>query len=208
MIKEFFGLFYLFLRVDLIESFKKRNIRIIYLFYITFFALISSKISMEKKEALLKNLREIITEYIKNKEYIELIDCRDFEVSNLSSLKEIYETLNMFSVAMNIFLKKNENTLFKQSLIESYNAFSHILNGIKSSDTSFNKNVRKAYNHFYRGALDYYKTIIRKEFEKIDKEKLKELRFEEFSSIGIEASNNKIKKEIIDKYKKLVTEIK
>jgi len=43
MIENFFKIFCVFVKADLIESFNKRNIRIIYLFFMAFYNITSKK---------------------------------------------------------------------------------------------------------------------------------------------------------------------
>jgi len=156
---------------------------------------------------LLNQLQIIVNEYIREKDKIDKLQCNEINIDNYSSLYHLYPSLNKFGIAMKCFLDKNQNKLFKQSLIESHNALAHLLKGINTGQTNLEKNILKASNHFYRGALDFYKTIIRSNFSDIDKEKLKEARLKEFNSIGLDANHNKEKEEIIDEYRLLVKEL-
>jgi hypothetical protein len=79
--------------------------------------------------------------------------------------------------------------LLKQSLMEFNNAIAHLYSAWKKS--SVDKNLERAQQHFNRGALDFYKSII-KELSMLGKidtsnlEALKQLRCSEYSTIGEE----------------------
>lgn len=95
-------------------------------------------------------------------------------------------------------------TMYKQALMEFNNAISHINSAFKKSSTE--KNIERAEQHLNRGALDFYKSIIKELFilNKIDNtniEELKELRCSEFNSIGEDRYKLAIQyKSLYDKY--------
>lgn len=79
--------------------------------------------------------------------------------------------------------------LLKQSLMEFNNSISHLYSAWKKS--SVDKNLERAQHHLNRGALDFYKSII-KELSMLGKindsnlKSLKQLRCSEYNSIGEE----------------------
>lgn len=86
--------------------------------------------------------------------------------------------------------------LLKQSLMEFNNAISHLYSGWKKS--SIDKNIERAQHHLNRGALDFYKSII-KELSMLNKintsnlDELKNLRCLEYNSIGEERHKGTVK---------------
>jgi len=198
-IKRFFDIYCKFISVDLIDTFEnKRNIRIVNNAFVVFYAILSKNSSNEKKEKLLDNLEIIINSYILNKQNI--LNCNEFDFSNTFSLTKLQNTLDAYALSLKKYKHFfGNNSLFRQSLIECHNALSHILAGFKNSETSLNKNISKANNHFHRGVLDIYKTIIKDNYSKINKNKLIELRKKEFTSIGIDSNENTHTKDDIEK---------
>jgi len=99
-----------------------------------------------------------------------------------------------------------DGTILKQSLMEFNNAISHLCSCfIGKADKA--PNTSRAMTHINRGALDFYKAIIRDlNFvnRNINLEKLKDIRKNEFQSIG---TQNGATSKVINSYKEYITEI-
>lgn len=112
-----------------------------------------------------------------------------FGQNNLDGFKD-----NIESFLIN--KKVNKITMLKQSLMEFNNAISHLNNAI--SKGTIDKNPERAEQHFNRGSLDFYKSIIR-ELSMLDKistislEALEKIRCFEYDSIGEERHIAKLK---------------
>ena len=112
----------------------------------------------------------------------------------------------------------NQNKILKQSLVELFNAISH-LNAIYWNRAEAEKNKERAINHFYRGALDIYKAIIKDFFCLVESapdetmsdiiDELKNVRRSEYNTTGSDNEQNKrnIRDEVIIQYVKFVEKI-
>jgi hypothetical protein len=116
--------------------------------------------------------------------------------------KELKQYENNFFIGIELKIKqinKPKRYFLKQSLIEFNNAISHLY--AITQNAKREENIKKAINHLQRGALDFYKTIIKELFvlNKFDKlQKLKEIRCKEYTSVGED------KFSVIDEYHNLL----
>lgn len=98
-------------------------------------------------------------------------------------------------------------TMYKQALMEFNNAISHINSALKQN--ALEKNIERAEQHLYRGALDFYKSIIKESFilnkmHPNNTETLKEIRCIEFNSIGDNRNQSNARNiSLYDQYYKL-----
>jgi len=210
LIIEFFKLYCRFLEIDLISSLTKgRNIKVIYEFYKVFLIITAKNPDMttEDKNKAIKSLNLIISKYENNNNNISKLElCNKLDFNSIKSLYDIEMMIQEFNKANKIFRNKFDNKIFKQSIIEFNNALSHIIVGFTGDKTKFDKNINKANSHLHRGILDFYKTIIKKtNLNNTQIQELKQIREYEFNSIGLDTSSNKIKIELIDKYKNFVS---
>lgn len=109
------------------------------------------------------------------------------------------ETQDEFKDSLDSYTKSkqvNGVRLLKQSLMEFNNAISHLYSAWKKSN--IDKNMERAQHHLNRGALDFYKSIIKElsMLGKIDNsnlELLKYIRCSEYGTIGEERHQSTIK---------------
>lgn len=90
-------------------------------------------------------------------------------------------------------LEVNKNTILKQALMEFFNALSHLLKVVCNNEAASNLNSFNV--HLYRGALDYYKAIIKDisflyELSSEEQIKLKDIREFEYLRIGNTSNRN------------------
>jgi len=137
-----------------------------------------------KRNALDYHLTAFTREQVKEEEVLELLDT----CIASKSIKKI--------------------TMLKQSLMEFNNAISHINTALKRKEPI--KNFERAAQHLNRGTLDFYKSVIKELFilEKLsptDLVELKEIRFNEFETIGSNKYDDR--KKLYSDYKKLCKKI-
>ena len=186
---------------DLIATFDARlgrNTKVISVFFRVFYAINKKDLNIKKKEESIDILTKQIDNYLSDGDvniYADMyssLECssKDF-IKPLSLFYPLQVPLNNFNEAIKDFNAIFENTLFKQGLIEFNNALAHLFAGLCASDTNLEVNIKKASTHLYRGALDYYKTIIKKKesFTHEQKEQLIEIRKLEIDSIGLQVAN-------------------
>ncbi|EAL3889597.1 hypothetical protein [Campylobacter sp. RM5063] len=146
------------------------------------------------------NSEQLLLIYKKN-----LIDRQQYYTND----KKVFEEINKILVSVPSD-KLDNNKIIKQSLIEFHNAISHLVSIFYGNTEE--SNIKRAINHFKRGALDSYKSIIKDYYllknsgniiYELDFKKLKEIREKEFKDIG--ASNNN--SELLKKYKDIVNDI-
>jgi hypothetical protein len=123
-------------------------------------------------------------------------------------LGTIDHLINNFYEANVYYIKKNPNQFLKQSLIEFNNALSHLSAGYYASETSWEKNIKKAGTHFHRGTLDYYKTIIldKDNLTISQKNEIVNIRKYEIKSIGVDIDNTD-KRKIVTIYKEFANSL-
>lgn len=117
---------------------------------------------------------------------------------------------NFISEIVDKFYNKNSSfNIPKQALIEFHNFMSHICTAYKSRDIEVqDKNIERAKNHLYRGALDIYKIIIKDYYTTTEKTKiidnnLFDIRLEEYNNLG----NSKQQITILNKFDEIVNKI-
>ena len=221
--QRFFATYCSFASKDLIDFFDPaigRNAKVIDFTFRTFFVLTHEKSTFEQKQKAVQKYENVIKNYLiqkNNNDDMQTIIKRklvnytesEFDV-NFGHLNNIRGPFNYFSTARKDFnnLRINNKQNLKQGLIEFNNAMSHLFAGASSSNTSLEKNIKKANAHFYRGAMDYYKTIIKDNFLQLTKDQrsaLAELRFIELDCVGLVISDTEEKrKDIFEQYQKII----
>jgi len=123
---------------------------------------------------------------------------------------ETQDEFKVFLVSYTASKQVNGVRLLKQSLMEFNNAISHLYSAWKKK--SIDTNMERAQHHLNRGALDFYKSII-KELSMLNKintsnlDELKNLRCLEYSSIGEERHKGTVKPlSLYDEYYKFCLE--
>lgn len=202
---EYFSIYCTFITKDLIatfESLQGRNIKVINEFYKAFYGINEKTISAKDKEKILNSLKTTVNGYCQNgdiatyKKVEAKIDCKNkYFVKSLSKMINVQKAFNQFNEATADFTKVSPSSLLKQGMIEFNNAMAHLFEGLSTSETSFDTNIKKASVHLYRGALDNYKTLImsKKSLTPAQKDILINIRVDEIDSMGLEVkSSNKI----------------
>ena len=124
---------------------------------------------------------------LSNEEIVEIYkrNAIDYHSTSFGSenIEQTTKDLNKYIASK----KVKQITMLKQSLMEFNNAISHINSAMKKQ--SIEKNLERAEQHFNRGALDFYKSIIKELFllNKItdaDFKDLRTMRCNEFNTIG------------------------
>ncbi len=215
---DFFTQYCRFISKDLIATFDTRlgrNTKVISNFYRVFYLIGKKDTEKAKKDEAIDILKKQIDNYLSDGDvniYSDMynsLKCnsKDF-IKPLVLLNPLNTPLNDFNEAVKDFNKIFKDKLFKQGLIEFNNALAHLFAGFSTSETNLKINVDKASTHLYRGALDYYKTIIKKKesFTHEQKEKLIEIRTIEIASIGLKVSNTD-KDNILTQYRDFAREL-
>lgn len=220
----YFSLYCKFLSKDLVNSFDPlngRNSKIIDSFYRAFFVLTGADYSIEDKNATLTELSQIISEYLDNltnedmcmllKKHLEC-SSKDFNASFNLIQNNTKVNFGYFVSAQKDFntYRIDKNHILKQGLIEFNNAISHLYAGVKAGNDFLISNISKANTHFYRGALDYYKTIIKDNFQRLTPEQrtqLVTLRIDELNCVGVDVANKAKREGILQRYQALVISI-
>ncbi len=217
----YFSLYCKFLSKDLVNSFDPsngRNSKVIDSFYRAFFVLTGADYSREEKNNLLAELNEIVSDYLDNPTNEDMclllnnhLQCLSKDLNASYNIIQSNTKVNFgyFASAQKDFNKYriNTNQILKQGMIEFNNAMSHLYAGVKGGNDFLIANISKANAHLYRGALDYYKTIIKDNFKKLTPEQrvqLVALRIDELNYVGIDVSNKTKREGILKKYQALV----
>jgi len=199
---DFFIQYCRFISKDLISTFDTRlgrNTKVISVFFRVFFVISKKDTNKSSKEKAIVILKKLIDSYLSDGDvniYSSMyhsLECSNKDFTQpLHLLKPLGTSLNDFAEAVKDFNKIFENQLFKQGMIEFNNALAHLFAGFSTSSTNLDLNIKKASTHLYRGALDYYKTIIKKKesFTHEQKEELIKIRTLEIASIGLKISNS------------------
>lgn len=134
--------------------------------------------------------------------YEFLFDAMSHLKKHSSSYKEIIKTVKSQEQSRNIPVK----TVLTQGIIEFSNALAHFL-FVLMDNKDDNNNLGKAFAHIHRATLDNYKAMIKNlEIDEIIKNKLIQLRFDEFMSLGIPTTDEQ-KEQIIERYKGVVLDM-
>ena len=199
---QFFTQYCKFISKDLLATFDKRlgrNTIMIHSFYKVFFIINKKNADKSTLDKSLSILAIQVDQYLSDGDtsiYLEMLNnlgCEQKQyISSISYLGHLSSPLNNFNEAVSDFNKLHKNELFKQGLIEFNNALAHLFVGFYTSETNFEKNISKASTHLHRGALDYYKTLIKNKESLTPKQKKELIRIRnlEINSIGLEVSNN------------------
>ena len=161
-----------------------------------------------------KNFVKATNHYVDWREKIPEAGIKTILEKNLKERNKFYNCEIEYKIIKN---PTNQNKMLKQSLVEFFNAISH-LNTIYWNRADAEKNNERAINHFNRGTLDIYKAIIKDffyligscvkpdEFPDIIKE-LKNIRKNEYDTTGNDSKRNntliKGYKEFVEKIQKL-----
>lgn len=177
---------------------------------------ITSRINVELNNSLkafvkASKLYELHRKKLSQPEIIELYKKNSFDYY-LTAFGS--ETQDEFKAVLDTYTTSkqvNGVRLLKQSLMEFNNAISHLYSAWKKS--SVDNNIERAQHHLNRGALDFYKSII-KELSMLNKiddsifQSIKQIRCSEYSTIGGERCQGIVKPQsLYDKYHELCSKI-
>lgn len=220
---DFMHIYLKFLSKDLIASLEMdsgRSEKVIAEFVRIFCIITDSRFSPLEKKKVLFDLDISVNSYV-NKGDRELYSKMEDELRKRVTIDSSGQRLDKLCVSLQSNLSKfviaNEDykqrcpqtIYFKQSLIEFNNALSHVFN-IYLSRNKMHTNLSRANTHLHRGALDYYKTIIREKHTSMSVPQinhLMEIRLKEYDTVGhnVKYTPDCQKQDLVDTYKVFAT---